>query len=270
MSLRGPDSCYGVWAAERPGLRLEIRPGPDGDVVSGVKEFCTGVNLCDAALVTAFSPDCDDGPVLVDLDLRSLRRRRAIRTSTDEWASVAFASTSTGSMVLDPVRIGPEAVIVGTDGWYLKRAGFWSGAVGPAAVWAGGAIGLVDHAISRAPVSPHVAAHLGALRSIDWQLHALLTVAADDIDGDPDDDAGTARARALMVRHLVERAATEVLDRFGRAVGPGPLAFDGAVARRYAELTLYIRQDHAESDLAVVDAALRSSSSGHRSDDSRT
>ncbi len=55
-----------------------------------------------------------------------------------------------------------------------------------------------------------------------------------------------------MVRHLVERAATDVLDRFGRATGPALLAFDAAVARRHAELTLYIRQCHAERDLEAI------------------
>jgi hypothetical protein len=55
-----------------------------------------------------------------------------------------------------------------------------------------------------------------------------------------------------MARHLIERICTEVLDHFGRATGPTLLAFDAAVAQRYAELTLYIRQCHAERDLAEI------------------
>jgi len=39
------------------------------------------------------------------------------------------------------------------------------------------------------------------------------------------------------------------LDRFGRATGPQLLAFDPDTVRRYSELTLYIRQCHAERDL---------------------
>ena len=37
--------------------------------------------------------------------------------------------------------------------------------------------------------------------------------------------------------------------RFGRAFGPRPLAFDAEISRLYHELSLYIRQSHAESDL---------------------
>ena len=40
---------------------------------------------------------------------------------------------------------------MGTPGWYVERNGFWHGAVGPAACWAGRAAGLVDaaHVVSR-------------------------------------------------------------------------------------------------------------------------
>ena len=41
-----------------------------------------------------------------------------------------------------------------------------------------------------------------------------------------------------------------VIDHFGRAFGPRLLAFDGEVARRVAEVQLYVRQHGAERDLA--------------------
>ena len=107
----------------------------------------------------------------------------------------------------------------------------------------------IDHALAHAHHGPHVDAHLGALRAIGWQLRVVLDAAADEIDADPDDEAAEARSRALTVRHLVERSATEVLDRYGRAMGPGPLALDPAIAERHAGLTLYLRQSHAEADL---------------------
>jgi hypothetical protein len=37
--------------------------------------------------------------------------------------------------------------------------------------------------------------------------------------------------------------------RFGRAYGPRPLPFEARIARLFHELSLYIRQSHAESDL---------------------
>jgi hypothetical protein len=43
-----------------------------------------------------------------------------------------------------------------------------------------------------------------------------------------------------------------VLDRTGRALGAGPLSRDEAHGRRVADLTVYLRQHHAERDLAAL------------------
>ncbi|MEA3183226.1 MAG: hypothetical protein QOI59_6749, partial [Gammaproteobacteria bacterium] len=99
---------------------------------------------------------------------------------------------------------------------------------------------------------PHARAQVGALEAADWGLRAVLEQAAREIDSDPSDTSHTAQRRALMARHLIERLCTDVLDRFGRATGPQLLAFDAQVAQRHAELTLYIRQCHAERDLANI------------------
>src|SRR6202020_2542936 len=47
-----------------------------------------------------------------------------------------------------------------------------------------------------------------------------------------------------------EAAATDVLARTGRALGAGPLGHDEAHSRAVADLTVYLRQHHAERDLA--------------------
>jgi hypothetical protein len=54
---------------------------------------------------------------------------------------------------------------------------------------------------------------------------------------------------ARQVRAVVEAAATETIDRVGRALGAGPLCLDAAHAARVADLTVYLRQSHAERDL---------------------
>jgi hypothetical protein len=51
---------------------------------------------------------------------------------------------------------------------------------------------------------------------------------------------------------VVEHAVDEVITRTGRALGPKLLALDGEHAQRVADLTLYVRQSHAERDLAVL------------------
>ncbi len=242
-----PAALYGVWAAERPGASLRCVAKGGRLVLNGTKEFCTGVRLCDRALVTVL-PDRGSAPTLVELDLVTLRDHPSVVVDDGRWSSPAFADTSTGSIRFDGVELDIEAAVA-ADGWYLERPGFWHGALGPAAVWAGGAFGLVDAALARSTKSPHGAAQRGALRADAWNLRQILLGAGREVDDDPTDRTGRARSRALTVRHLVERIATDVLDRFGRAVGPGPMAFDAEVSRRCAELSLYIRQFHAESDL---------------------
>jgi hypothetical protein len=81
-----------------------------------------------------------------------------------------------------------------------------------------------------------------------------LDQAADEIDADPDDRKEGGQLRAMRVRGLVEAVATEVMLRVGRALGAGPLGHDEAHARRVADLTVYLRQHHAERDLAELGA----------------
>ncbi|MGH7697581.1 MAG: acyl-CoA dehydrogenase, partial [Candidatus Dormibacteria bacterium] len=51
------------------------------------------------------------------------------------------------------------------------------------------------------------------------------------------------------VRSVVEQGASRVLEVTGRALGPGPLTQDRRHSRRVADLTIYLRQSHAERDL---------------------
>ena len=103
-------------------------------------------------------------------------------------------------------------------------------------------------------VGPHALAHLGA---VDIALHtarSALDVAAAEIDADPADLEDGGRLRALRLRALVEATATEIMHRVGRALGAGPLSHDEAHSRRVADLTVYLRQHHAERDLAELGA----------------
>ena len=74
------------------------------------------------------------------------------------------------------------------------------------------------------------------------------------VDADPhgivpvrraDRPAGTGRGRT---------AVDEAIMRTGRALGPGPLVLDEQHARAVADLTIYVRQSHAERDLAALGA----------------
>ena len=233
-------ALYGVWAAEAPGSVVRM----DGESLSGTKPFCSGAGIVDRALVTVKEPDAR----LVDVDLRS--RGEHIRFDDTEWKTSAFAETKTSRTTFENVEV-KESDVVGETGFYLNRAGFWHGACGPAACWAGGAAGLVDWARKQKRDDAHTFAHLGAMQAVSWSMQAALRVAGDEIDAASHDVAG-AQARALSLRHVVEQGCTDVLRRLARAYGPRPLAMDEDVARHYQELDLYVRQSHAERDLEVL------------------
>ncbi len=236
---------YGVWAANGPQSQLNLHRESDGSLrLEGTKRYCSGAPLLDAALVTAHQ---GDDVYLVDIRLRE----SGLEMDVGEWASPAFRDTATGTVTFRGVVVR-ENDLVGVPNWYLQRPGFWHGALGPAACWAGGAAGLVEAARKLPRHDPHARAQLGALEAAEWGFCALLRQAGDEIDADPDDVHTEARRRALMARHLIERLCTDTLDRFGRATGPQLLAFDASTAQRYAELTLFIRQCHAERDLASI------------------
>jgi hypothetical protein len=121
-----------------------------------------------------------------------------------------------------------------------------------AACWYGGARGVARPLLAAArdrDIGPHAFAHLGAADIGLRTARAALDEAADEIDDDPLDRKEGAARRALRVRTLVEGVASDVLNRVGRALGAGPLGHNADHARRTADLTVYLRQHHAERDL---------------------
>jgi alkylation response protein AidB-like acyl-CoA dehydrogenase len=242
-------ALYGVWASDAPPSRVSCeRLAGDEWRIEGVKPFCSGAALVDAALVTAHHPD---GIFLFDLPIQ----HPCVTIQPTAWLSPAFADTSTTAVQFRSLVV-PDRNRLGDAGWYLNRPGFWHGSVGPAACWAGGAQSLIDAAVNANRRDPHSRAHVGALEATSWGLHAILNHAGIEIDADPQDGTRTARTRGLKVRHLIERACAEVIDRFGRATGPHLLAYDEQTIRQHQALTLYIRQCRGERDLATIPAAL--------------
>lgn len=247
-------AIYGVWASNHPNTGVELHRGAradtapiSGDVVlGGSMPFASGLGVVTRALVTATEAGNPDGAVLVDVDVRP----GDTLTFVEDWSTPALAGAHTGSVAFHDHRV--ESIdVVGAPGWYLDRVGFWHGACGPAACWAGAAAGLVDAAERLVDDDPHRRAHLGAMRSHLWTLEGVLAHAGDGIDRQPDEiRAAEHRARAL--RHQVERTVADVLDRFGRAFGPRPFAYDTDLNQRWLDAHLYTRQDHAERDLEVL------------------
>jgi hypothetical protein len=174
-----------------------------------------------------------------------------VQPQPSNWQTPALAEAGISSVSFDTVVIGTQSAI-GAPDWYLRRSGFWHGAVGPAACWAGAAMSLIDAARDLRPTQQHARAQLGAMEAIAWQLGAVLDQCGREIDEDPQDVSGRARPRALMVRHLIERACTEVLERFGRATGEHFLAHDALIAKQFAGLNLWICKCQTDRDLETI------------------
>jgi alkylation response protein AidB-like acyl-CoA dehydrogenase len=241
------DALYGVWASEASRAPVVAKRTSNGEwQLDGLKQYCSGATFTSAALVTARA---DDAVLLFDVALD----QAGVWAEDSTWATPAFADTATRPVSFNRVRVASDRLL-GKDNWYLERPGFWHGAIGPAACWAGGAASLIDAATTLNRRDPHSRAHIGAMQAMSWGLNTLLEKAGDEVDADPQDKQQEARRRALKVRHLIERWCVEILDRFGRATGPQLLAYDQHSARQHMALTLYIRQCHAERDLETIPA----------------
>ncbi|WP_460436493.1 acyl-CoA dehydrogenase family protein [Angustibacter speluncae] len=243
----GADDAWAVWAAEPPGLQLVAGPTHDGWVLNGRKAFCSGWDQVTHALVTAtYQGDSR----LLAVDVSAARAAGTVRPTGPGWAGPGMQRAGTATLQVD----GVPARAVGEPGDYTGRTRFWDGAIGVAAVWWGGARAVADTLVAasrRRDVGEHALAHLGAVTSLLDRTWAHLELAARVVDAGGDDGAAR-RVLAESVRAGVADAATEVVERVGRALGPGPLALDADHAGRVADLLVFVRQHHAERDLAAL------------------
>lgn len=247
--LDGPaprrDDLWGVWAAEGPDASVVARAAGDTVLLDGTKPWCSGAGLCARALVTARLDDGRRGLFAVDL------RDDEVRALPSTWRNPGMADSDTRSVQF----IGAAAIPVGGPDDYLNRPGFWFGAIGVAACWLGGARAVAEPLYQRAragTADDHTLAHLGAVDAALAAAEATLAAAAASVDADPQNRSATAEVTARRVRAVVETAVEQAITRTGRALGPGPLCLDERHARRVDDLTIYVRQSHAERDLATL------------------
>ncbi|WP_229052348.1 acyl-CoA dehydrogenase [Aeromicrobium sp. Leaf350] len=233
------DEIWGVWAAEPPFAVLTASRDGDRWTLSGTKAFCSGASLVTHALVTART---DAGSRLFAVELTDGVRAD---DTAPRWSGAGMARADTTALAFDAVAATP----VGDVGDYVDRPGFWLGAIGIAACWLGGATGVAATLEKVAPrLDPHGLAHLGAVRAALDTAQLAMTAAADLADRE---DLTTERSERLAHALRAHAAGTveTVVSHVGRALGPGPLAFDAAHAEHVQDLQVFVRQHHAERDL---------------------
>ncbi|MCC8391571.1 acyl-CoA/acyl-ACP dehydrogenase [Paraburkholderia sp. MMS20-SJTR3] len=258
-------SRWAVWAAEAPQARVRATaceaaadqtgiPTIGGERanaarvtrvhtqlrLTGTKAWCSGAQSVTHALVTAW---LDDEPILAAVDMA----QPSITIDTSNWQAVGMQATASADVHFD----ASVATLLGAPHAYVRRPGFWHGGAGIAACWYGAAaqIGrsLRDACAQRA--DPLRLAQLGATDIALQAAAAVLRETAAWIDAHPRDDAQTA---ALRARLAVEQAADTVMHHATRALGAGPLCRDARFARALADLPVFLRQSHAQRDLAAL------------------
>lgn len=238
-------ATWGVFAAEGPGVALRASHGPDGWTLTGTKPWCSLADHLDHAIVTAHVGDGERRAFAVDL-----RADGILIDPPDAWVSRGLTMVTSCSVHFD----GAAATPVGGTDWYLHRDGFAWGGIGVAACWLGGALGIARTMLAAAGRRTPDQVALLHLGRVDAALHEARTVLGEAADAV---DTGRASGQdgallAARVRSSVFRCAELVLEAAAHGLGPAPLAFDEAHAARVADLTLYLRQHHAERDDAAL------------------
>lgn len=231
--LKAPSAAEGqlwaVWAAEGPASTLRI--DAEGRL-RGDKPWCSGSAWVDAALVTVRSAQ--------GVWLCQVAAEHWTTLSGEPWPAVGMAGIPSTTVRFDAAPM----VILGARDDYLQRPGFWHGGAGIAAVWFGAAVALAERMRS-ACAEGNRARLLGEVDLALAPAAALLRELAARIDAEPE---SAHREDVVRVRCGVERAATRVLDLAGRALGPAPMCLEDAHAHRCADLTVFLRQNHADRD----------------------
>lgn len=236
-----PAGAWGVFAAEGAGLRLTAERIDDGWVLNGAKPWCSLAGRLDRALITAWVDRHERGLFAIDL------RDPGVQVEQDSrWVAHGLPSVTSVGVRLERVRATP----VGAPGWYLVRPGFAWGGIGVASIWYGAALALAERvrAVTRPP-DQIAELHAGQLDVALWACEQALRAAADMVDRG---HVSQPAVLAHRVRTICAQTAEDVLQIADHALGPGPLATETDHAQRVSDLRLYVRQHHAERDVAAL------------------
>lgn len=242
-----PHAAWAVWCAEPPDARVLMVPEQTGGAVrlSGTKAWCSGAAAVTHALVSC--RDAADRPCLAAVALK----QPGVTVTDQGWQAVGMAATGSVDVHFDHAL----AHQIGAPGFYTERAGFWHGGAGIAACWYGAAARLAGHLRDKlaqrsvAGRDPHALAHLGQADVALSMAAAQLRQTARWIDTYPQQDA---QQSAMRARLAAEQAADAVIKAAGRSLGAALYCRDRVYGRLLADLPVFLRQSHAERDLAAL------------------
>ncbi|GAB3239228.1 acyl-CoA dehydrogenase family protein [Kineosporia babensis] len=241
------EAIYGVWASASGGTGLRATADEQGWRVEGTMRFCSGAWFLDRALTVVAT---DQGKLLVDIDVQD----PALTRLDDTWPALGMDASRSVDIEVRDLKV-PAAAAVGEPGFYLDRPGFALGGAGVAAVWLGGAHGVLNAVLATTHperASAHQRAHLGAMATAIAAADALLTQLGHEAGQARETDEDPTATDMTAARTAVEQAVNEVLARAPRVTGPNGLCRNGEIAHRLADLEIYVRQHHAEADYELL------------------
>lgn len=236
-----------VWASG-PTDNVRLTRNANSYTLSGSRSFCGGAAIVDAALVLCES---SEGEQIVLVDVTSAN----VHVDPTSWTVPAFREAGICTVHFDDIEVTPPQCI-GPPNWYGARSGFWFGAMGVAALWAG----LADSLFERLPELQRRKDSLSelAFATIDtsmWSVSALLSYAADRIDGHHTDRRQPnlfGMVDAVSCRHAIRTHIDVAIKCFDEEVGPAPYVRDAALAQLRSELAIALSQHHGQRDLLML------------------
>jgi hypothetical protein len=245
-SLRDGSLLAGVWGGDpvaEEGEPATVAAAGGGEVLRGVKTFCSGAGGLDRAGVLARAPD-GGPPLLLWIDVAD---RSHIEVDRSWYRARGLAASVSHRVVFHeaPVlgRLGAPGAIA-TEPWFGRDA------LRTAASWAGMADTAVDAALatlaSRQPRGELEALAAGRILSARHTIDVWLQYAAAAMDAEASDLAGV----ALHARAAIAASCRELLDEAGRACGSRPFARSLGLDRARRDLELFLLQHRLDPLLA--------------------
>ncbi|HEY6526210.1 MAG TPA: acyl-CoA dehydrogenase family protein [Solirubrobacteraceae bacterium] len=240
----------GVWGGDpRPGegTPAAIEPTGSGEVLTGVKTFCSGAGGLDRALVLARDPDAP-APAAVWIDLTD----PATVIVDDRWYRGAGMRASVSHRVV--FNRAPVLARLGGPGALARQPWFGRDALRTAASWAGMADCAVDGGLEvlaeRASCGPLEELAIGRMLTAQETISAWLERAARAMDGASEDLPDV----SLYARAAIAQAARTILGEGERACGSHPFATGGRLDRARRDLELFLLQHRLDPALAAAGA----------------
>lgn len=249
-AVRAGTLRVGVWGGgPRPdeGTPATVLAASSGEVLTGVKTFCSGAGGLERALILARDPEAA-APAAVWVDLTD-----AATVAVDEsWYRGAGMRASVSHRVV--FDRAPVLARFGGPGALAQQPWFGRDALRTAASWAGMADCAVDGALeelaARPDCGPLEELAVGRILTAQETVTAWLERAARAMDAASADVADV----ALHARVAIAQASHAILAEAERACGSHPFATGGRLDRARRDLELFLLQHRLDPGLAAAGA----------------